>query len=149
VKSRSAEYLDAARGRLRSAQTLVDVDPSAALSTAYYAALYAARAALSEHDVQARSHRGAWHEFRERFVIDGPIDTELASAMQRLQAEREHADYDAVASPTSSRTPRCGCSRGSRTARDQRSGSRYSVAGSRPLAAAISAPTSSCVTAGP
>ncbi|MBA3327623.1 MAG: HEPN domain-containing protein [Solirubrobacterales bacterium] len=99
MKPRSAAYLDAARVRLRSAHTLARSDPSTALSTAYYAALYVARAALSEHDVQSRSHRGAWHEFRQRFVIDGPIDADLATEMQRLQAEREQADYDAAEIP--------------------------------------------------
>jgi uncharacterized protein (UPF0332 family) len=96
VKARSAEYLDAARRRLSSAEQLVDADPSTALSVAYYAALYAARAALSEHDVQARTHRGAWHEFRQRFVVDGSIDAGVATELQRLQAEREQADYDAA-----------------------------------------------------
>lgn len=99
MKPRTREYLDAATARLQSARTLADADPPTALSTAYYAALYAARAALSEHDVQARSHRGAWHAFRERFVVDGPVDTDLAATMQRLQADREQADYDAVLIP--------------------------------------------------
>jgi len=48
VKARSREYLDAARRRLRSARRLASDDPATCLSTAYYAALYAARAALSE-----------------------------------------------------------------------------------------------------
>ncbi len=95
MKARSREYLDAARRRLRSARRLAIHDPATCLSTAYYAPLYAARAALSEQDVQARSHRGAWHEFR-RFVVDGPIDAALATDLQRLQAEREQADYDAA-----------------------------------------------------
>lgn len=99
MKPRSGEYLKAARTRLDSARSLAKSDPSTSLSAAYYAALYSARAALSEHDVQARSHRGAWHEFRLRFVIDGPIDAELATEMQRLQAEREQADYDAAEIP--------------------------------------------------
>ena len=92
MKARSREYPDAARRRLRSARRLASDDPATCLSTAYYAA----RAALSEQDVQARSHRGAWHEFRQRFVVDGPIDAALATDLQRLQAEREQADYDAA-----------------------------------------------------
>jgi uncharacterized protein (UPF0332 family) len=97
VKARSKKYLDAAHRRLASARRLESDDPATCLSTAYYAALYAARAALSEQeDVQARSHRGAWHEFRQRFVVHGPIAAALATDLQRLQAEREHADYDAA-----------------------------------------------------
>ena len=68
MKASSSEYLQAARRRLGSAQLLASTDPATCLSTAYYAALYAARAALSEQDVHARSHRGTWHEFRQRFV---------------------------------------------------------------------------------
>lgn len=99
MRARSAEFLRAARTRLDSARRLVDGDPSASLSCAYHAALYCARAALSEHDVQARTHRGVWHEFRSRFVLDGPIEISLATDMQRLQAEREQADYDAADIP--------------------------------------------------
>jgi len=96
MKERSTEYLDAARRRLLIARRRADDDPATSLSIAYYAALYAARSALSEQDVQPRTHRGTWHEFRQRFVIDGPIDVALATELQRLQAEREGADYDAT-----------------------------------------------------
>src|SRR3954451_16725309 len=40
-----------------------------AVSTAYYAMLYAARAALSERDRHARSHAGTWGLFREEFAL--------------------------------------------------------------------------------
>lgn len=101
MKPRSQEYLQTADTRLRSAKTLAAEDPSTALSTAYYAALYAARAALSEHDISPRTHRGAWHESRERFVVNGQIHADLAAAMQRLQTLREQADYDAAEIPAS------------------------------------------------
>lgn len=77
----------------------MDEDPSTALSAAYYAMLYGARAALSEHNSSAKTHRGTWHEFRGTFVEEGAIDPELAAEVQKLQPEREQADYDAWSAP--------------------------------------------------
>jgi uncharacterized protein (UPF0332 family) len=74
-------------------------DPSTALSAAYYAMLYGARAALSERDSFAKTHRGTWHEFRGAFVESGKIDAALAAEVQKLQPEREQADYDAWSAP--------------------------------------------------
>lgn len=75
---------------------LVDAGHAAvAVSTAYYAMLYAARAALSERDRHARSHAGTWALFREEFVLTGEFEAELAQAAQRAQARREASDYAA------------------------------------------------------
>jgi uncharacterized protein (UPF0332 family) len=95
VSPRSEEFLSAARRRLAAASAARHEDPSAALSAAYYAMLYAARAALSEREVHARTHRGTWHEFRVAFVDAGIVDSDLAAAVQKVQPEREQADYDA------------------------------------------------------
>jgi uncharacterized protein (UPF0332 family) len=91
--------MQAGRKRLAAAQAAIEEDPSTALSAAYYAMLYAARAALSEHDTAAKTHRGTWHEFRKEFVESGRIDGELVAAVQKLQPEREQADYDAWSAP--------------------------------------------------
>jgi uncharacterized protein (UPF0332 family) len=48
VSPRSDELLDAAARRLKAAAAAAHEDPSGAISLAYYAMLYAARAALSE-----------------------------------------------------------------------------------------------------
>lgn len=69
--------------------------PSVAVSAAYYAALYAARAALSEKDRYAKTHRGAWSLFGELFVSGGSFDPRLLAAARRTQELREAADYDA------------------------------------------------------
>jgi uncharacterized protein (UPF0332 family) len=46
----------------------------------------------------------AWHEFRNGFVTNGVIDTDLAAAAHKVQPEREQADYDAwEASPEEAR----------------------------------------------
>ena len=85
-----------ARDRARTARAaLASGSPSSATSLAYYAMLYAARAALSEEDRNARTHRGTWQLFRATFVDTGRFDGELAAAAQETQALREGADYDA------------------------------------------------------
>jgi uncharacterized protein (UPF0332 family) len=99
VSPRSGEFLLAARRRLAGAEAVVDEDPSTALSAAYYAMLYCARAALSERGIQAKTHRGTWHEFRGAFVQSGEVDAELGASVQKLQPEREQADYDAWPAP--------------------------------------------------
>jgi|HubBroStandDraft_6_1064221.scaffolds.fasta_scaffold07293_2 uncharacterized protein (UPF0332 family) len=99
MSPRSAEFLQAARRRLAAAEVVAGEDPSTALSAAYYAMLYAARAALSERGVTAKTHRGTWHEFRVAFVESGELDAELAASVQKVQPEREQADYDAWSAP--------------------------------------------------
>ena len=95
MSPRSSEFFEAAQRRLAGAVAVADHDPSTALSAAYYAVLYAARAALSERDIHARKHRGTWHEFREAFVARGLFDKALAERAQKLQPVREQVDYDA------------------------------------------------------
>lgn len=67
-----------------------------AVSAAYYAMLYAARAALSEDDQYARTHRGTWHLFHERYVATEIFDQHLHALAQRTQDAREKGDYEAV-----------------------------------------------------
>ena len=69
--------------------------PSVAVSAAYYAALYAARAALSEEDRHAKTHRGVWGLFGELFVSPGRFDSQLFAEARRVQELREATDYDA------------------------------------------------------
>jgi uncharacterized protein (UPF0332 family) len=99
MSPRSDEFMQAGRKRLAAARAAIEDDTSTALSAAYYAMLYAARAALSEQDTAAKTHRGTWHEFRKEFVDSGRIDAALATEAQKLQPEREQADYDAWFAP--------------------------------------------------
>lgn len=85
-----------ARDRAQLARAALDGGfEEGAVSAAYYAMLYAARAALSEEDRNARTHRGTWQLFRATFVDTGRFDGELADAAQETQRLREGADYDA------------------------------------------------------
>lgn len=83
------DQLVAARAALASGGT------SGSVSSAYYATLNAARAALSEADEQARTHRGTWHRFHERFVVTGRFDEPTYRAAASAQTDRIGADDEA------------------------------------------------------
>lgn len=92
--------MSSARDRLRGAKhALVAGDRDLSVSAAYYAMLYAARAALSEGDEHARTHRGTWNLFREHFVMTDAFDDTLYRLSQHAQTAREGADYEAVTPP--------------------------------------------------
>ncbi|HEY7693135.1 MAG TPA: HEPN domain-containing protein [Gaiellaceae bacterium] len=89
-----------ARDRLGAARAALDAGFSSnAASAAYYAMLYAARAALSEQQLNAKTHAGTWALFREAFVAAGRFDDVLFSDAHGVQQLREAADYDALIVP--------------------------------------------------
>lgn len=97
MSPRSEEFMDQARDRVALArEVLISGHLEGAVSAAYYAMLYAARAALSENDEHARTHRGVWHLFRERYVLTDAFDQSLFALAQRTQRAREDGDYEAV-----------------------------------------------------
>jgi uncharacterized protein (UPF0332 family) len=101
MSPRSAEFMSRAHERIRAARAaLAGGFPDVAVSAAYYAALYAARAALSEEDRNAKTHTGAWSLFGEVFVASGRFDAELLAEARRIQELREAADYDAREIPS-------------------------------------------------
>lgn len=105
MSPRSDELWRSARDRLAlAALALSGGHEEGAVSAAYYAMLYAARAALSETDRYAKSHSGTWHLFRETFVVPGRFDQGLLEAAQAVKPRREAADYDAEEIPTSEAT---------------------------------------------
>jgi len=96
VSPRSADLLREALVRIDDARFALDADRRAtALSTAYYAALYAARAALSEQGEHPRTHRGTWGRVFELLVEPGLLDADVHQEAAALQREREEADYEA------------------------------------------------------
>ena len=96
MSPRSKEFMDSARERLAGARVALASDlPDLAAGAAYYAMLYAARAALSERDVYAKTHSGVWTSFEEQFVIGGAFDPELVAEARRAQQIRELGDYEA------------------------------------------------------
>jgi uncharacterized protein (UPF0332 family) len=96
VSPRSEEFLEQARERIRAAHaSLAAGFPSVAVSAAYYGMLYAARAALSEEERNAKTHRGVWRLFGELFVSTGRLDRDVFLAARRTRELREAADYEA------------------------------------------------------
>jgi uncharacterized protein (UPF0332 family) len=96
VSPRSRELLEGAQEALRGARAALDAQaPARAASAAYYAMLYAARAALSERDENAKTHRGSWHLFHERYVASGMFDRLLFTRAQHAREVRELGDYSA------------------------------------------------------
>lgn len=92
--------MDEARERLEAARALIERSLlGAAVSDAYYAMLYAARAALSERDRSARTHGGTWNLFHEEFVASGSFDAQLAREARASQESREGVDYAAARLP--------------------------------------------------
>lgn len=89
-----------ARDRLAAARAALTAGfDSNAISAAYYAMLYAARAALSEEERYSKTHSGTWGLFRETFVVPGRFEPALYEDAHRTQQLREGTDYDAVIAP--------------------------------------------------
>jgi uncharacterized protein (UPF0332 family) len=100
MSPRSEEYIQQARDRLVVARdTLASGHFTVAVSVAYYAMLNGARAALSEDNEHARTHRGTWGLFRERYVVTDAFDDALFRLAQHAQDAREKGDYEAVVQP--------------------------------------------------
>ena len=97
MSPRSEEFAAEARARLVAARNSIDSgDFAVAVGSAYYAMLYAARAALSERDLHAKTHRGLWSHFNEHFVRPGVVDEGLAAKARNAERLRYEADYDAA-----------------------------------------------------
>jgi uncharacterized protein (UPF0332 family) len=89
------------RARLIGARNaLAAGDAELAVSAASYAMLYAARAALSERDLYAKTHSGVWGLFAETFVEDGSFDAALYQRARRAEDDRLKGDYEAARHPT-------------------------------------------------
>ena len=98
MSPRSADLLAEADRKLEDARRALEAGIVASVvGIAYYACLYAARAALSEAGRYAKTHAGTWTLFSEQFVRTGRFDGDLAAEARRLQRLREGADYEAVA----------------------------------------------------
>ncbi|MGH2993188.1 MAG: HEPN domain-containing protein [Solirubrobacterales bacterium] len=97
MSPRSEEFAAEARGRLAATRHSIHAgDFGVAVGIAYYAMLYAARAALSERDLNAKTHGGTWTLFAEQFVHDGTIDRALAAKAREAERLRYEVDYDAA-----------------------------------------------------
>ena len=97
MSQRSEEFLVEARERLAVARITFDSGfHGVSVSMAYYAMLYAARAALSEEDLYSKTHSGTWHLFGQTFVETGRFDRELAADARDVLPLRIGTDYEAL-----------------------------------------------------
>lgn len=92
--SRPAGALLRARRSLRSARILLEADdPTAALSRAYYAMFYVARAALWAEGVAPRTHAGLIGAFGRTFVQAGRLEATWGRVLREVFEARQFADY--------------------------------------------------------
>lgn len=100
MSPRSDELFAGAREWLRAAEVSLEAGhASGAAGNAYYAMLYAARAALSEEDRYAKTHNGVWTLFADLFVRTGRFDRALYSTARDAETRRLSVHYDAVILP--------------------------------------------------
>jgi len=80
---------------LDTARTLAELNKHrAAVRSAYYAAFYAASAALQSTGLETKTHRGLRSLFAEHFVQTGRMVPEDAAILAKAFAVRQDADYD-------------------------------------------------------
>jgi uncharacterized protein (UPF0332 family) len=86
-------------GLVAARAALAGGSPRGSTSAAYYSMLYAARAALSEEEQNAKTHHGTWNLLKEAFVDTGRFESGLYERARAVQRTREQADYDALMVP--------------------------------------------------
>jgi uncharacterized protein (UPF0332 family) len=87
-------WLELAESKLDHARRIFEISLyNDAVSRAYYAMFYAAKAALLSEGVDLRRHSSAVTKFRELFVVTGRVDAEYLRYLGRAQSARERSDY--------------------------------------------------------
>jgi uncharacterized protein (UPF0332 family) len=90
-----------ARTALGEADLLIAQDRfSGALNRVYYAAFYAARAALATVEADSSRHSGTIALFQQHFVRTGAIAADIARALPRAFEKRQTTDYGDFSEPT-------------------------------------------------
>lgn len=89
-----AVWLELAESKLDHAKRIFKIGLyDDAVSRAYYAMFYAAKAALLSEGMDLRRHSSAVTKFRELFVVTGRVDAEYLRYLGRAQSARERSDY--------------------------------------------------------
>ena len=88
------ELLDKARRSLQAAERLLrDGDNDFALSRAYYAMFYAARALLLTRDIRRSKHSVVIAAFNEQFIQGGELPRDLFLKLRDGFEDRAEGDY--------------------------------------------------------
>lgn len=86
--------LELAEQKLQHARQIFEIELyDDAISRAYYAMFYAAKAALLSKGVDLRRHSASIAKFRELFVITGQVKAEYLHYLGQAQSARERSDY--------------------------------------------------------
>lgn len=89
-----ATWLELAESKLDNSRRIFAIGLyDDAVSRAYYAMFYAAKAALLSEGIDLRRHSSAVTKFRELFVATGRVDAEYLRYLGRAQSARERSDY--------------------------------------------------------
>lgn len=95
MRERSAELLASGARWLDDARAALDISrPDTAGANAYFAMLYAARAALSEEGRTAKTHAGTWTLVGELLVSPGRLDRDLYREARKAEARRVAVHYE-------------------------------------------------------
>ena len=97
----TAGWLDRARDSIKAAQTLHEADlPAEAISRAYYAMFYCAKAMTVEEGKDLAKHSAIIAAFGHDFVASGQLSSDLHKYLRQAFDERNRADYSLSAHPT-------------------------------------------------
>ena len=95
MKEATEDALERGRSHLDWTQRDLEMeDFNRDIHDAYYAMLYAARAALNEAGKAPKSHKGVQHELRETYVETGRLDARYHSMLSQAEGDRLDADYE-------------------------------------------------------
>lgn len=105
MRPRSEEFMAGARRYLAGARAAVGIAGNeVAVSSAYYASFYAARAALSEEDRYAKTHNGTWALFHRTFVATDRFPSDTYGRARASESHRLDADYNVTTFPEAEAT---------------------------------------------
>jgi uncharacterized protein (UPF0332 family) len=95
TKHQAALFENARRALDTARLALNDGDTKAAINRAYYAAFYAATAALLSRGEAPRSHKGVHQRFHFHFVKTGSLEAWVGETLKYAFDLRLRADYEA------------------------------------------------------
>jgi uncharacterized protein (UPF0332 family) len=97
MTERVAGFLQKAHATLDHARMAAEAGfIDGAINRAYYAAFYAASAALLARDEAPRTHAGVHNRFWVTYVQTGQIPSEVGSILPHAFSTRQRADYEAL-----------------------------------------------------
>jgi len=97
MNAHGSAFMTKARDSLHLARLAIEAGlADGAVNRAYYAAFYAASAALQLHGEAPRTHAGVHNRFRVLFVKTGRISDAVGKILPYAYGMRQKADYDAL-----------------------------------------------------